>query len=125
MTPSPHGPITKPDACMQGGGWIRPFFFLCIQLEPQTYIHRPLPWHAWPIADGNLSERRLAWLIGTGFKKVCIIMIRCSSTEFQSTLAVLWNGDWNCPTGLSYTDLICHLGVSFFEGELLAGEIVC
>jgi hypothetical protein len=42
-------------------------------------------------SEGNLSRRELARLIESWFKKVCVLQYY-SSTVFESTLTVYWNG---------------------------------
>ncbi len=58
-----------------------------------------------------------SWLIKSGFKKG--VFLHFSSTEFEISLAVSWNG---LGAGLAVLYISCHLGVSFLRGSYWLGE---
>jgi len=60
------------------------------------------------VAEGNLSDRGLAWRVGSGSRNIVL-------QYYSSTFAVLW--DRVEAAGVSCPDPV----VSFFKGVLLAG----
>ncbi len=76
-----------------------------------------LAWPGW-VTVGNLSEGGLAQLIGSGFKKGCVLLYY-SSTEFESTLTVEWNRAWElpgCPIQTLRSENFLFKGMLFFLG---------